>query len=160
MERKMTAINHILVPTDGSEGALHAAQLAGDLARSLNAKVTVLYVQDEDHVLAHAWGAGNIPGGAPSGLGSVEQVREMLENRAREEELPKTAEALGELANPPELTVAWGHSSEGICKYATDNKVDLIVIGSHGRSGLKRAFLGSVSHAVVNQAPCPVTVVR
>ena len=156
----MTAISHILVPTDGSEGALHAAQLAGEMARSLNAKVTVLYVQDEDYVLAHAWGAGNIPGGTPAGLGPVDEAREMLEKRAREEELATTAEALGELPNSPELAVIWGHSSQGICDYATNNNVDHIVVGSHGRSGLKRAFLGSVSQAVVNQAPCPVTVVR
>jgi len=156
----MTVISHILVPTDGSEGALHAAEQAGDLARSLGANVTVLYVQDEDNVLAHAWGAGNIPGGAPDGLGSVDQVRNALEKRALEDELTKTAAKLGKLAKEPELVVTWGHCSAGICKYATDNNIDLIVIGSHGRSGLKRAFLGSVSQAVANQAPCPVTIVR
>ncbi len=152
----MTGISHLLVPTDGSEGALHAAELAGTLARSLDAKVTVLSVQDDNNILVQAWGAG----GASDGLGSVEQVRNSLEKHALENELPKTAAALGQLTNEPALIVAWGHSSEEICRFAEDNNIDLIVIGSHGRSGLKRAILGSVSQAVVNLAPCPVTVVR
>lgn len=156
----MTDINHILVPTDGSEGALHAAELAGNLARSLDAKVTLLYVQDEDLVLSHAWGAGNIPGGGPDGSNSVEQVRSSLEKYVHENELAATAEALGKLSKATDAIVTWGHVSEEICRYATNHNVDLIVIGSHGRSGLKRAFLGSVSQAVANQATCPVTIVK
>lgn len=156
----MTVIRHILVPTDGSEGALHAAEEAGDLARSLGAKVTVLYVQDEDNVVAHAWGAGNKPDDGADDLGPVDQVRNTLEKRALEEELPKTAAALGKLDEEPKLVVAWGQCSQGICEYATNNNVDLIIVGSHGRSGLKRAILGSVSQAVVNQAACPVTIVK
>lgn len=151
----MNVISHILVPTDGSEGALHAGEQAGDLARSLNAKITVLYVQDEETVPAQAWGAGNIPGAS-----SIDQVRNELEKRALADELSKTAATLGKLEKEPELIVAWGNCSQGICQYATDNNVDLIVVGTHGRSGLKRAFLGSVSQAVANQAPCPVTIVR
>lgn len=153
----MTAISHILVPTDGSEGALHAAELAGNLARSLDAKVTVLYVQDEDQILSLAWG---LPGGGPNGSDSIEQVRSALEKRAQENELPETTKALGKLSKEPDAILTWGHSSEEICQYATNHNVDLIVIGSHGRSKLKRAFLGSVSQAVANQAPCPVTIVR
>ncbi|MEX0963514.1 MAG: universal stress protein [Pseudohongiellaceae bacterium] len=156
----MSGFSHILVPTDGSEGALQAAKVAGDLARALAAKVTVVYVQEEDSVLSHAWGAANFPVGAADGLKSIEQVRASLEQRAQENELPAAVKALGELSQVPESVVIWDHPSEGICRYARDNKVDLIVIGSHGRSGLKRAFLGSVSQAVANQAPCPVTIVR
>ena len=54
----------------------------------------------------------------------------------------------------------WGHAAEEISRFAKDNKVELIVIGSYGKSKLKRAFLGSVSQAVANQAPCPVTIVK
>lgn len=150
----MKSVNHILVPTDGSEGALHAARFAGELARSLDAKVTVLYVQDESQVVSLAWGGG------PEGLNSVEKVRELLEKSATENDLPKTVEALGKLEKDPDSIIIWGHSSEEICRFAEHNSVDLIVIGSHGRSKLARAFLGSVSQAVANQAPCPVTIVR
>ena len=156
----MSVINHLLVATDGSEGSLHAAEFAGDLARNQGAKVTVVYVADEDSVPSHAWGASDLWSGAPDGLKSVEQVRNAMEEHARENEIPATVEALGEQTEPPAIVVTWGHPSEKICQFAGDNNIDLIVIGSHGRSGLKRAFLGSVSQAVANQAPCPVTIIK
>ncbi len=53
-----------------------------------------------------------------------------------------------------------GHVGDQICEFARDNNVDLIVMGSHGRTGIKRALLGSVSYSVVNQATCAVTIVR
>ena len=56
--------------------------------------------------------------------------------------------------------VVWGHPADQICRFASESDADLIVIGSHGRTGISRAILGSVSHAVANQAPCPVTIVR
>lgn len=156
----MTGIRHVLVPTDGSEGARHAAAFAGSLARALDARITVLLVQSDDVILSHAWGVGDYPAGAIYGTMSVDQIREMFEKRARETELPETVEALGEQAHEPQSVMLWGHPAEEICRYASDNEVDLIVVGSHGRSGIKRILLGSVSHAVANQAPCPVTIVR
>lgn len=156
----MTAIKHVLVPTDGSPGALKAAGLAGDLARALGANVSVLMVQDERLILPHAWGAGDYPAAPAAGSMTVEEVRASLEEKVRKDELPATLEAVGQLDSEPRSTLVWGHPSDEICRFAGENDVDLIVIGSHGRSGLKRVLLGSVSHAVVNQAPCPVTVVR
>lgn len=156
----MTAIKHILVPTDGSAGAVRAAEFAANLARALDARITVLFVQNEDLVLSHAWGPGEYPSGAPYGTMSVDQIRDMLEKRAREKELPETVSALGQQSHEPQSVMLWGHPAEEICRFAGDNDVDLVVMGSHGRSGLKRMLLGSVSHAVANQAPCPVTVVR
>ena len=156
----MNAINHLLLPTDGSAGALKAAEFAGVLARALDARVSVLYVQNEDIVIQHAWGAGDYPAGAPYGTMPVDQIRTMIEQRVREKELPETVNALGELSTEPSSVMEWGHAAEGICRFASEHAVDLIVIGSHGRSGIKRALLGSVSHAVANQAPCPVTIVR
>ena len=156
----MSTIKHILVPTDGSEGALKAASFAGDLARSLDARVSLLMVQSDDLVVASAWGASGFPAGPPQGTMSVEEVRNILEKRVREKELPDTVKALGKLNAVPELTTTWGQAAEEISRFATENNVDLIVIGSHGRSGIRKAILGSVSHAVANQAPCPVTIVR
>lgn len=156
----MTSIKHVMVATDGSEHALKAAAFAGDLARALGARVTVLLVQNEELIMPHAWGAGNYPTSPPYGAMPVEQIREMLEARVEEDELPKTVEAVGALDQPPEQVHIWGHPAEQVCTYASDNAVDLIVIGSHGRSGFKRVLLGSVSNAVANHAPCPVTIVR
>jgi len=156
----MSEIKHILIPTDGSEGSLKAAAFAGDLARVLQARTTLLMVQSEELVIASAWGTRGFPEGTPQGAMSVEEIRNLLEQRVREKELPDTAAALGKLDQAPALVAAWGHPAEEISRYAGEHAVDLIVIGSHGRTGIKRAILGSVSHAVVNQAPCPVTVVR
>jgi len=156
----MSDINHILVPTDGSDGSLAAAEFAGDLARAVDARVTVLYVLAEDLIMPHAWGPGSFPETAPFGAMNVEEIRKVLEDRARAQELPETAKRLGKLENEPEQALCWGHPAREICRYAEEQAIDLIVIGSHGRSGLGRLLLGSVSHAVVNQAHCPVTVVR
>lgn len=148
----MTTVNHILVATDGSATALKAAAFAGDLARALGARVSVIFVQDDAIVVSGAWGEGSSM--------SVEQVRESLERRAREQELPESAKAVGPLDGDIQTFLEWGPPAKEICRFASEREVDLIVIGSHGRSGVREMLLGSVSHAVANQAPCPVTIVR
>jgi len=156
----MPDVKTILVPTDGSEGAKKAAAFAGDLARSLGATVIVVTVQDEQEIIQYAWGTGYNPSEAPYAEMSIEEIREMLDNRARKKELPETLAALGELDREPESMVQWGHPVGEICRIAKERNADLIVIGSHGRSGFARVVLGSVSNAVANEAHCPVTVVR
>jgi len=156
----MTTVNHILVPTDGSPSACEAAAFAGELARALDARITILYVQPEELIMAHAWGPGDYPTSTPYGSMSVEDIRKMLEQRVRDKELPETLGALGQQSHEPKSLQVWGHPAEEICNFASEHHVDLIVMGSHGRSGLKRVLLGSVSHAVANQAPCPLTIVR
>ena len=68
--------------------------------------------------------------------------------------------ALGEISAELETAQIWGHPVSEICNFAVDKNADLVVMGSHGRSGLKGVLLGSVSHAVVNRATCAVTIVR
>jgi nucleotide-binding universal stress UspA family protein len=75
-------------------------------------------------------------------------------------ELAKTVGALGIPEQSVQSIVLKGHPAEEICKYAREHDVDLVVIDSHGRSGIREALLGSVSHAVANHAPCPITIVR
>ena len=156
----MACVNHVLVPSDGSAGALKAAAFAGDLARALDARVSVLFVQSEDQIMPHAWGPGNYPEGSPFATLSIAEIRADIEQRIREKDLPETVSALGELGQAAEAEMVWGYPADEIVRYAGEHGVDLIVIGSHGRSGIKRALLGSVSHAVANQASCPVTIVR
>lgn len=164
----MTSVNHILLPTDGSEGALHAAAFAGELARALKAKVSVLHILSDEFLLSHTWGTEGLITGSPAGylvgdaegMMSVEEVRSSIEQHARGEELAKAAEALGDVGQEPNLVTVWGHAAEEISRFAKENDVGLIVIGSYGKSRLKRAFLGSVSQAVANQSPCPVTIVK
>ncbi len=149
-------IKHILVPTDGSECSVKAASFAGELARLSNAQVSIQLVQDERSVVASAWNAT----AGQSDKGSVEETRLLLERAAIENEMAVTREALGDIPAGIELFHAWGHPSDEICRFVTEKNVDLIVMGSHGRSGLKEMLLGSVSHSVVNKATCAVTIVR
>lgn len=156
----MGNVTKILVPTDGSEGSVKAAAFAGELANALGAEVTVLYIQSDEFLLEHSWGAANFIQGVPEGMSTVEQIRDSLEKAAHETVIPDTTKALGTVGSEPTVVFLWGHAAEQIIKYADENGIDQIVMGSHGRSGLKRAFLGSVSQAVANGAKCPVTVVK
>ncbi|MEM7543812.1 MAG: universal stress protein [Pseudomonadota bacterium] len=156
----MTAIKHILVATDGSSGALRAAALAGDLAQAISARVSLIYVQSDELVMPHMWGPGEFPASDTYASLNVDQVRELLDQNVMAKEIPESLAALGECSEKPQVTLVWGHPADEICNYANKHDVDLIVIGSHGRSGLKEMLLGSVSHAVANRGPCPVTVVR
>jgi nucleotide-binding universal stress UspA family protein len=154
------AFEHVLVATDGSDKALKAASVAGELVRALGARVSVLYVQDDALVVSSAWGASGAAGGTVQGTMSVEQIRSMLEQQAHDTALAKALEALGNISDNVQSAVVWGHPASEICRFARENGVDLIVIGSHGRSGIQEALLGSVSHSVANRASCPVTIVR
>ena len=145
----MDSIKHILIATDGSELSLKAADFAGTLARALQASVSIIMVIDEDVVISEAWGGT-----------SAEDARRNIESRKSQEEIERTIGALGDLPSEPEKAVEMGHVGDQICSFAEENGVDLIVMGSHGRKGIKRALLGSVSYSVVNQAPCAVTIVR
>jgi len=147
---------HILVPTDGSESSLKAAAYAGDMARAIDARVTVLTVLDQQSIVAEAWNASMPTGDADV----VERVRGSMEEHAEQKELAETLSAIGEIPSGTKSVQVWGHPSDDICRFAERHDVDLIVMGSHGRSALKRALLGSVSSAVVNSAGCAVTVVR
>lgn len=156
----MSQIKHILVPTDGSEGSLKAARFAGDLARALDARTSILLVHDERSIVAEAWGATlGVTDGGPDG-GASGQARGSIEQHALDHPLADTRNALGDVAAGADVVQIWGHPASSVCDYAKQHEVDMIVMGSHGRSALGRAILGSVSHAVVNGATCAVTVVR
>lgn len=143
-------IHHILVPTDGSDSSLHAAEFAGTLARGTGARVTVVIVHPDELVPALAWNA-SLP---------VDQIKARYEQDMAGTALADTRKALGALSPEPELHQYWGHPADSICTLAGDLGVDLIVMGSHGRSAVGRALMGSVSQAVTLHAPCAVTIVR
>jgi nucleotide-binding universal stress UspA family protein len=156
----MTNLKHILVPTDGSKYSLKAASFGGELARALDAELTVLLVQDERSVIAKAWNTGAGAAGRAAAQGSVEEARATIEKDAIAHELRDTRASVGDVSAGVNVAQIWGHPAREICRYAKDNDVDLIVMGSHGRTGMKELLLGSISHAVVNTAGCAVTIVR
>ena len=145
--------------TDGSDGAIHAAKFAAELARGSSAKVTIIAVYD-DKVLALQELESNITHEtAAEKSAATKSIKERCESRAEQLSIADTLTALKDVSDI-EIAHRWGHTAEVVCNYAEENKVDLIVIGSRGMSGFRRLLLGSVSSQVVHHAPCAVTVVR
>jgi len=154
-----TNISKILLATDGSAGALHAAKFAATIAQSLGAQVTVLTVHDDDVLMLHAMGPAVWPAAVPDASLNVEEIKAATEKRALETTLADTKAGLGDLPNV-KVDQIWGHTAEAICDYASEWNIDLIVVGSRGRSAFARLLLGSVSTQVAHHSPCPVTIVH
>lgn len=134
----------ILLPTDGSVGTAHVAIQAIDLARQYGATVHVFHVVDED-VRSLVDGLGDAEDELASrGRRAVER----LEGMAREHDVAV------------ETAIREGHPAEAILHYADEVDADLIVAGTHARTGIERRILGSVAERLVRQADCPVMTVR
>ena len=143
---------HILLATDGSAASGHAARLAVQLAHEHRARLTALFVVDPYPYLGI---------GQANPLGFHAYMAQAQEHAARahaeiealcraEDRAVELQVRLAEDATP----------AAGIVQTAVADKADLIVIGSHGRSGIARLMLGSVANQVVAQSPVPVLVVR
>jgi universal stress protein A len=140
-------LKHILVPIDFSECSKKALQYALPLAREHQATLTLLYV------VAPAFQVGEYPG--------VDQAQ-LLANAKKnaKKELTQWAAAEVRAEAPTDIIVHMGTPSRQIIESARSLPADLIVISTHGRTGLKHVLLGSVTEQVVQRAPCPVLVVR
>lgn len=137
----------ILIPTDGSETAEFAAEHAIGLAKGIGAKLIAVYVID---VSAFA----GIPTEAV-----WESMKGILEDEGRKS--LEQIEMLAKEANvESETLVVEGSPGDEIVKAAEERGVDLIIMGTAGRTGIDKFLLGSVSEKVVRHASCPVMVVR
>jgi nucleotide-binding universal stress UspA family protein len=154
-----TNVSHILLATDGSEGALQAAKFVAGISGPLNAKVTVITVHNDDALILHAMGPTVLPAAIPETSLNLDEIRTATEKQAANTIIADTQSALGNLAKI-EIKQLWGHAAEVICNYARDHDVDLVVIGSRGRSKFVRLLLGSVCTQVAQHSPCPVTIVH
>lgn len=138
---------HVLIPTDGSDEAEAAARHSIDLAESLGATVHALYVI-ESRVT-----------GLPSD--AMAQADEMDEHRDRGFEFTgRVAEMAEEAGLECEQAVETGKPHEEIREYAEESDVDVIAMGTRGRSGLEEFLLGSVTEKVVRTSDVPVLTVR
>ena len=118
---------HDRCPTNGPDGKKKAAAFAGELARATNARGIVITVQDEQEIIQDAWGTGESPSAIPYAEMSVEDIRNMLDERVRKIELLDTVTAQGKLDPEPETVVEWGHPVGEICRIADERDADLIV---------------------------------
>ena len=144
------AYQNILVPVDGSETSYAAVAQAAELAKAFGGKITVVQVLALDPYIAAEYI-------------SATQTNDLIE-RARtsvSKTLEETAAKFSDLGIPVEAKLLEGQVvHREIIREAETSKADLIVIGSHGRTGLKRLFLGSVAQSVLGEAHIPVLVVR
>ncbi len=144
-------IRSILLPTDFSECARKAVPYAADLARLTGARVVCLHVI-EPVVPAVGW----TPLAEPLPVGDIS---EQLEDSAAKE-LPRFAGCEEFEGLEVEDSIVRGDAAAEIVRAARERGSDLIVISSHGRTGLGRILFGSTAESVVRHAPCPVLVVK
>lgn len=136
----------ILLATDGSEPAILATQYAVTLAKTFNAKVMAIYVDDgmerlqlPEEIEADDTWEGYHPSIKGLGIAKIMAERNGV---------------------PAEIAVIQGGVAKRIIKTAQDSGADLIVMGETGRTGLKRLGMGSIAETVVRGAPMPVFVVK
>jgi len=132
----------ILIPTDNSKVSIEAARHGLEIAKLMNSKVYVIYVVDIMPFI-----------GLPT-EGFWETMREVLEEEGKEafRKIEKMAEEVG-----VEVTteILEGSPAEEIVRYAEKKGIDLIVMGTSGKSGIDRLLLGSVAEKVSRKAQCP-----
>jgi nucleotide-binding universal stress UspA family protein len=148
-------IEKILVPTDGSETSGKAAKYAYSLAALSGGSVTLLNVINRGAFI----GKPTIPA-AQTPTHIVESLEDYLRQAAEQEmrELEKLGDQKG---IKTKFVIRYGHPVEEIIKEAEREKADLIVIGSHGKSALTAAVLGSVTSGVIHSdTKVPVLIVR
>jgi universal stress protein A len=140
---------HFLVPTDFSTYADEALDYAIALASKLQARLTLLHVIHS----VPLWAEGDMGRALPDVyLSQLEaQVQQGLEQRQQR------IQAAGVQGN---MLLVHGMPFQQIVDLARDQQIDLIVMGTHGRTGLKHLLLGSVAEKVVRLAPCSVLIVR
>ena len=135
----------ILVPVDYTDVSHDALRFAMNLAHEMHSHVTVLHCEPKAYLFAAEFGPSLLPDLEPG---------ELLR------ELQLTVSGDMDETVPCELEVAIGEPTEQILEFAGSHDTDLIVMGTHGRTGLSRLFMGSVAEAVMRQSACPVFIVK
>ena len=162
------AFTHVLVPTDFSEVAQHALYYALEEATLHHAKVTLLHVLPV-HTGTDVYFITGFPGaqshfdpvlGGRLSTPAFPQPTVVLYDH-NEEALTQLRDLMPDTFHGAwEVEVAAGSPAETIVRVAHKRDADLIVMGTHGRTGLQHVFLGSVAEKVARLAPCPVLTVR
>ncbi|CUT00509.1 universal stress protein [Candidatus Chrysopegis kryptomonas] len=142
-------IKRILLPTDLSEASISAFKYAKSLAEKYGASIYVLHILENlPPVLAiHALDL------------TVDRVEKNMEENARNQLERIVKENLKTKAKI-QIFIRKGLVDDEIVKFADEKKIDLIVMGTHGRTGIEYTLLGSIAEKVVRKAKCPVLTVK
>lgn len=141
MSRPPSEISSIVVPTDFSPTATKAVEYGAGLAYRLGASLTLLHAVEPLGVAL------------PQALAEAQQI-------GATESLEGVVKELAARGVKADFAVRMGPAARETIELARERKADLIVIGTHGRSGLSRLLLGSVAENVLRHADCPVLTVR
>ena len=159
-------IHHVLVPTDGSEFAERAVRFSAQVAdRRHEAEVTVIYVHLRVHPATQERANVEVPG-EPRHEVPLAPVETHPDELVHAQEIVDAAVAeIKSLVTSPDVTVNGrvivdNRVDDGILKVADETKADIIVMGTRGLSTLRGAIMGSVSHALIEKATCPVLIVK
>jgi len=141
------SIKKILIPTDGSEHSIRAAQYGISIAKMVGAQITAVFVVDE-YVL--------------------DQIAKITERETAVRELEEQGKVnvnfVKDMAGKEGINttslIAQGRPFERIVHIAKDLNVDLIVMGTYGRRGTDRILIGSVTERVIEYVSCPVLVIK
>ena len=142
----MPTIKSLLCPVDFSDMSKAVLDYAVFMAQSHQAELKLVHVVDQ----LHGFDSYKI-----LHMTAIEITHEM-ERQAKSQ----LKELVATLPIPAKFEVRFGRATDEIVIQAKEDKVDLLVMGSHGRSGLSHLLVGSVAESVVRHAPCPVLVVR
>ena len=142
------SVQRILFPTDFSEPAREAQQYAIAIAERWGAELHLLHVIDPIAAIPDT--------SSPYAAGREQQ----FQFDAGEKQLARELDSNWSKQNSSKLATVVGSIVEEILKYSTDNKIDLIVVGTHGRTGLTRMLIGSVAEKIVRLSKCPVLTVH
>ena len=142
-------VNKVLVPVDFSSRTQQVLDFATDLAKRYEASLDLIYVYEP---LTYALPEGYV-------LVTPDQLREILGQF--EKQLAGAKQRAAAAGVPNVQTVLLQGSPIGeILRYAQERGTDLIVMGTHGRTGARRLFIGSVAENIVRASKCPVLTVR
>lgn len=142
-------VNNILVPVDFSNHSKNALAYASEIAQSYKAQLQVLHIIEET---MH-------PAFSITGKSSIFDLIPGIEDDCRQRTEKMVREVDSEKVNP-NVFVKGGRAASDIIKFAKENSTDLIVIATHGLTGLEHMLLGSVTEKVVRMSHCPVFTVK
>ena len=145
----MSAFHRIMVATDFTAASTPAFRRALELAKGDGAEL----------IVAHAYAPPNVTQAEAVAPGVYEEWERNLRT-ATEKQLDGLVEDARKTGTRARAVAVAGAPEEAIAEAAKRNRADLLVMGTHGRKGVSRFFLGSVASRVISTAPCPVMTVR
>lgn len=139
-------LKRIVVATDFTENSLPALEMAFNLSLETQATLYLVNVLEIPAITAPPMAAMHIP---------IEEMREGALERL-EQLIPENWESEAQI----ETAVLTGPPADTIADFAEEKGADMIIVGTHGRKGLARVFLGSTAESLLREAPCQVLVVK